>query len=107
MPYIPRLKSRVLRHIFNKPSTDPIDILLATLFANWCEQKWLNNRDIPFLEYPERACLRLNTIQSFLTDLNYKLALDNQVLTFDIEDIELQTYIMHGFGTPDSQAFTK
>lgn len=91
----------------NKPSTDPIDTLLAALFANWCKQKWSDNYDIPFLEYPERACLRLNTIQSFLTDLNYKLALDNQAFIFDIKDTELQTRIMRGFGTPNSQASAK
>ena len=96
-----------MRLKLNKPSTDPIDTLLAALFTNWCKQKWLDNRNIPFLEYPERACLRLNTIQSFLTDLDYKLALDNQALIFDIKDTELQTRIMYGFGTPDSQASTK
>lgn len=91
----------------NKPSTDPIDTLLAALFANWCKQNWLDNRDIPFLEYPEQACLRLNTIQSFLTDLNYKLEIDNQAFTFNIKDTELQTRIMRGFGTPDNQTSTK
>lgn len=96
-----------MRLRLNKPSIDPIDTLLAALFTNWCKQNWLDNRDIPFLEYPERACLRLNSIQSFLTDLNCKLALDSQVLTFDIKDTELQTRIMRGFGTPDSQASTK
>lgn len=96
-----------MRLRLNKPSTDPIDTLLAALFANWCKQNWLDNRDIPFLEYPERACLRLNTIQNFLTDLNCKLALDNQDFTFDIKDTELQTRIMRGFGTPDGQASTK
>ena len=96
-----------MRLKLNKPSTDSIDTLLAALFANWCKQNWLDNRDIPFLEYPERACFRLNTVQSFLTDLNCKLALDNQAFTFDIKDTELQTRIMRGFGTPDSQAFTK
>lgn len=96
-----------MRLKLNKPSTDPIDTLLAALFANWCKQNWLDNRDIPFLEYPERACLRLNTIQNFLIDLNCKLALDNQTFIFDIKDTELQTRIMRGFGTPDSQASTK
>lgn len=96
-----------MRLKLNKPSTDPIDTLLAALFANWCKQNWLDNRDIPFLEYPERACLRLNTIQSFLTDLNYKLEIENQAFTFDIKDTKLQTRIMRGFGTPDSQASTK
>lgn len=96
-----------MRLKLNKPSTDPIDTLLAALFADWCKQKWQDNRNIPFLEYPERACLRLNTIQSFLIDLNCKLALDNQAFTFDIKDTELQTRIMRGFGTPDSQASTK
>lgn len=96
-----------MRLKLNKPSTDPIDTLLAALFANWCKQNWLDNRNIPFLEYPERACLRLNTIQDFLTDLNYKLALDNQALIFDIKDTELQTRIMRGFGTPDGQTSTK
>ena len=96
-----------MRLKLNKPSTDSIDTLLAALFANWCKQNWLDNRDIPFLEYPERACLRLNTIQSFLTDLNYKLALDNQTFIFDIKDTELQTRIMRGFGTPDGQKSTK
>ena len=96
-----------MRLKLNKPSTDPIDTLLAALFANWCKQNWQDNRDIPFLEYPERACLRFNTIQNFLTDLNYKLALDNQAFTFDIKDTELQTRIMRGFGTPDGQASTK
>ena len=96
-----------MRLKLNKPSTDPIDTSLAALFANWCKQNWLDNRDIPFLEYPERACLRFNTIQRFLLDLNYKLALDNQTFTFYIKDTELQTRIMRGFGTPDSQAFTK
>lgn len=96
-----------MRLKLNKPSTDPIDTLLAALFANWCKQNWLNNCNIPFLEYPERACLRLNTIQSFLTDLNYKLALDDQAFIFNIKDTELQTRIMRGFGTPDSQASAK
>ena len=96
-----------MRLKLNKPSTDPIDTLLAALFTNWCKQNWLDNRNIPFLEYPERACLRLNTIQDFLTDLNCKLALDNQALIFDMKDTELQTHIMRGFGTPDGQASTK
>lgn len=96
-----------MRLKLNKPSTDSIDTLLAALFTNWCKQNWLDNRDIPFLEYPERACLRLNTIQSFLTDLNCKLALDTQTLIFDIKDAELQTRIMRGFGTPDGQTSTK
>ena len=96
-----------MRLRLNKPSIDPIDTLLAALFASWCKQNWLDNRNIPFLEYPERACLRLNTIQSFLTDLDYKLSLDNQALIFDIKDTKLQTRIMRGFGTPDSQASTK
>lgn len=96
-----------MRLKLNKPSTNPIDTLLAALFANWCKQNWLDNRNIPFLEYPERACLRLNTIQSFLTDLNYKLALDIQAFTFDIKDTEMQTRIMRGFGTPDNQASAK
>ena len=96
-----------MRLKLNKPSTDPIDTLLAALFANWCKQNCQDDRDIPFLEYPERACLRFNTVQSFLTDLNCKLALDNQTFIFDIKDTELQTRIMRGFGTPDSQASTK
>lgn len=96
-----------MRLRLNKPSIDPIDTLLAALFASWCKQNWLDNRNIPFLEYPERACLRLNTVQSFLTDLNCKLALDNQALIFDIKDTKLQTRIMRGFGTPDSQTSTK
>ena len=96
-----------MRLRLNKASIDPIDTLLAALFASWCKQNWLDNRNIPFLEYPERACLRLNTVQSFLTDLNCKLALDNQALIFDIKDTKLQTRIMHGFGTPDSQTSTK
>ena len=96
-----------MRLKLNKPSTDPIDTSLAALFANWCKQNWLDNRDIPFLEYPERACLRFNTIQSFLTDLNYKLELNNQAFTFDIKDTELQTRIMRGFGTPDGQTSTE
>lgn len=96
-----------MRLKLNKPSIDPIDTLLAALFANWCKQNWLDNRDTPFLEYPERACLRLNTIQDFLTDLNYKLELDNQAFTFDIKDTELQTRIMRGFDTPDGQKSTK
>lgn len=96
-----------MRLKMNKPSTDPIDTLLAALFANWCKQNWLDNRDIPFLEYPERACLRLNTIQSFLTDLNCKLAPDNQTFIFYMKDTELQTRIMRGFGAPDSQASAK
>lgn len=96
-----------MRLKLNKPSTDPIDTLLAALFANWCKQNWLDNRNIPFLEYPERACLRLNTIRDFLTDLNYKLEIDNQAFTFDMKDTELQTHIMRGFGIPDSQASTK
>lgn len=96
-----------MRLKLNKPSIDPIDTLLAALFANWCKQNWLDNRDTSFLEYPERACLRLNTIQDFLTDLNYKLELDNQAFTFDIKDTELQTRIMRGFGTPDGQKSTK
>lgn len=96
-----------MRLKLNKPSTDPIDTLLAALFASWCKQNWLDNRDIPFLEYPERACLRLNTIQDFLTDLNYKLAPDNQAFIFDMKDTELQTHIMLGFGTPDGQTSAK
>lgn len=96
-----------MRLKLNKPSIDPIDTLLAALFASWCKQNWQDNRNIPFLEYPERACLRLNTIQSFLTDLDYKLALDNQALIFDMKDTELQTHIMHGFGTPDGQTSTE
>lgn len=96
-----------MRLKLNKLSTDPIDTLLAALFANWCKQNWLDNRNIPFLEYPERACLRLNTIQSFWIDLNYKLALDNQTFIFDMKDTELQTRIMRGFGTPDGQKSTK
>lgn len=96
-----------MRLKLNKPSTDLIDTLLAALFANWCKQNWLDNRNIPFLEYPERACLRLNTIQSFSIDLNCKLTLDNQTFIFNIKDTELQTRIMRGFGTPDNQAPTK
>lgn len=96
-----------MRLKMNKPSTDPIDTLLAALFANWCKQNWLDNRNIPFLEYPERACLRINTIQSFLTDLNCKLTLDNQTFIFNLKDTKLQIRIMRGFGTPDNQAPTK
>lgn len=88
-----------------KRSKNPEDLLLATLFSNWCRETWCNNTFSmpPLLEYPERACLRFNTIQLFQYDLDAKLNNDEFWSISNYDTFDLQSKIMAGLGVPETQ----
>lgn len=70
-----------------KPSKNPLALLLAQDFRKWAKESWLHLPRYKLLEFPERACLNLNTVHDFLSANN---------LAFDV--IKVQTKIMQGFG---------
>lgn len=70
-----------------KPSKNPLALLMAQDFRKWTKESWLHSPRHKLLEFPERACLSLNTVQDFLSSNN---------LVFDA--IKAQTKIMQGFG---------
>lgn len=70
-----------------KPSKNPLALLLAQDFRKWAKESWLHSPRYKLLEFPERACLNLNTVHDFLSANN---------LAFDV--IKVQTKIMQGFG---------
>ena len=86
-----RLAGQVARDKYplklSKPSKNPLAILMAQDFSKWSKESWLHSPRHKVLEFPEWACLSLNTVQDFLSSNN---------LAFDA--IKAQTKIMQGFG---------
>ena len=75
-----------------KPSKNSLALLMAQDFKKWTKESWLHSPRHKLLEFPERACLSLNTVQDFLSSNN---------LVFDA--IKAQTKIMQGFGVDVSK----
>lgn len=94
------------RYAPGQPKRKKLDIkrqLFAFLFIQWCYEQWKLNAQLPFLEYPEKACLSLNTISAFNTDLHIQMQ-DNicQIpLKLDIDDEAMQQKVMNGLGVTD------
>lgn len=103
------MRSCVLKHKYPlkyKPDNKPSDYerLLTQVFNNWCKNIFVQNDEapfsmvnIPFLEYPAKACLRYNTVDRFYYDLQ-----DSDIfLGSDVAKV--QDALINGYGIEEGK----
>lgn len=80
----------------------PDEIMLSNEFIDWCYNSYMANKSTQsMLTYPERACLSLNTIEEFITDLNFSSVDDENRYTVNdvLDEYDIQDKIITGLGT--------
>lgn len=81
-----------------QPSHKVATHIVGILFKRWCKESWLRNHaEFPMLDYPQRACLSLNTVNCFASDED----LLEDTNHYDIDLATLQTKIMKALGVKD------
>lgn len=81
-----------------KPSGKVATHIVGVFFRRWCKDAWLHNHSaFGMLDYPERACLSLNTINRFAVDKDLLEDTDH----YDQDLMKLQEKVMKALGVKD------
>lgn len=93
-----RDKSPLPNDKITEPSHKMFPHIVGVLFTRWCKRAWADNHvEYPMLDYPERACLSLNTVNKFAFDEDLLEDTDH----YNDDLMKLQDKIMKGLGVKD------